>query len=692
MHALLGTKPRCPAARLAVAALLSLAAAQAQGRSAPAELTTLSLEDLMNVQVTSVSRKSQALSRSAAAIFVITREDIKRSGATVVPELLRMVPGVFVSRLDGNKWSVASRGPGGRYVANMLVLVDGRTIYTPLFSGVLWENHEFVMEDIERIEVIRGPGAVAWGSNAVSGVVNIITRSAADTVGDVASVTAGNLSRPVLQARHGERIGVAGGFRVFGRMGRYGKLADDNGREVQDGYSTNMGGFRLDLGQGKSTRWMVEGSGQSGTIHQRDFATSPATGDTSIVNSSGRVGAGHLLGRWNRRSGGGGETRVQAYYDWFDRSPYLAEQRQTVDLDAGHNFLLGSRHGLVAGGGYRYSWDSVPATPSTRILPPEKGIGLINGYVQDEIRLAETVSVSLGARLEYSEFSGSSIQPAAQLLWAPTDRQSVWASVSRAVRTPSRGEQGFSLTLGAIPAGAAGNPFPVFVTALGQRDMRSEKLRGYEAGYRNQVSPRLSLDFAAYYFDCYDLRAFTAAGAPSVVFAPSPHIDVAMSITNGRASVNWGGELAANLKLTGRWRLFGTYSRLEQRHKLAPGMWNGALAIMPRNLATLRSQIDLSRKLAFDTDVYPSGKPFDGLPPGAGGPLGGVTSDAKNAAAGAGYVRWDARLTWKMSAGWELMGGGENLLDRFHKELVPEALMVGSQVRRSFFVRLAWRH
>jgi iron complex outermembrane receptor protein len=674
--------------RLAVSALLPMVA-WADGRSDPADLAKLSLEDLMHVKVTSVTRKDQSLARSAAAIFVITREDIKRSGATVVPELLRMVPGLFVSRLDGNKWGVASRGPGGRYVANMLVLVDGRTIYTPLFSGVLWENHEFVMEDIERIEVIRGPGAVVWGSNAVSGVVNIITRSAADTIGDVASVTAGTLDQPVLQARHGMDLGSAGAMRVFGRVARYGGMADDRGRPVEDGYSTNMGGFRLDLRQGNASRWMVEGSGQSGTIHQRDYATS-ATGVTTVVNSSGGVSAGHLLGRWTH-SGDGGETRIQVYYDWFDRGAFLAEERHTADLDIDHGFRLGSRHGLMAGGGYRYSWDSIPATPAVRILPPEKAISLVNGYLQDEIRLAETVSVSLGARLEHSPFSGQSFQPAAQFLWAPGERHSVWASVSRAVRTPSRGEQGFSLLFGAIPAGQAGNPFPVFVTVLGQRDMHSEKLLSYEAGCRHQISARLSLDLAGYYYDYSQLRAFAAAGFPTVVLSPAPHINMDVHITNGRTSSNWGGEITANLKLSGRWRVFATYSHLEQRLALAPGMWNGALANLPHHLATVRSQMDLSRRLAFDTDVYSSGRQFSGLPEGSGGPLGGVQTTLLSAVQPGNYVRWDARLTCKVSPAWEVMAGGENLLDRVHKELEPEALMVGGQVRRSFFARLTWR-
>jgi iron complex outermembrane receptor protein len=342
----------------------------------------------------------------------------------------------------------------------------------------------------------------------------------------------------------------------------------------------------------------------------------------------------------------------------------------------------------MAGGGYRYSWDSIPDSPTVRFLPPQKAIGLVNGYLQDEIRLAETVSVSLGARLEHSRFSGQSVQPAAQFLWAPGERHSVWASVSRALRTPSRGEQGFSMLFGAIPAGQAGNPLPALVTLLGQNDMHSEKLLSYEAGYRHQISARLGVDLAGYYYDYSQLRAVAPAGVPTVVLSPVPHINMDSRITNGGTASNWGGEITANLKLTGRWRVFATYSHLEQRLTPAPGMWSGALAKLPHHLATVRSRMDLSRRLAFDTDVYSSGRQFEGLPSGSGGPLAAVTPAAVTPGS---YVRWDARLTWKVSPAWEVMAGGENLLDRVHKELEPEALMVGGRVRRSFFARLTWR-
>ena len=481
--------------------LAVLPAPASDGKPEPADLTKLSLEDLLRVEVTSVTRRNQALSHSAAAIYVITSEDIRRSAATTVPELLRTVPGLLVARLDGSKWSVASRGPGGRYVANLLVLVDGRTVYTPLFSGVMWEDHEFVLEDIERIEVIRGPGAVVWGSNAVSGVINIITKSARKTKGDLASVTAGDLNRSVAQARHGGDIGSSGSYRAFGRIGRYGGLVDASGMRANDGYSTNMGGFRMDLDQGSSTQWMMEGSMQTGTVRQRDFISSLDSGQTAIVGIDGAIRAGHILGRWNRTGTDGQETRVQLYYDWYDRAPFIGESRQTVDLDASRTLQLGSRHALIVGGGYRNSWDSIPTTPRVTAFPPRESVGLANVYVQDQVQLGDTTSFSVGARVEDSRLVGVSIQPAVQFLWTPTGRQSVWTSVSRALRTPSRGEQGFALLIGVLPAATAGAPFPVSVTALGQPQLGSEDLLAYEAGYRNQVSKKLSVDLAAYYYD-----------------------------------------------------------------------------------------------------------------------------------------------------------------------------------------------
>jgi len=656
------------------------------GKADPSALATLSLEDLMNVEVTSVTRRSQPLSNSAAAIFVITSEDIRRSAATTVPELLRMVPGLIVARLDGNKWSVSSRGPGGRYVANLLVLIDGRTVYSPLFSGVYWEDHEFVLEDIDRIEVIRGPGAVVWGSNAVSGVINITTKSARKTKGDLVSATAGNLNQGVVQMRHGGDLGDSGAYRIFGRMGRYGDLVDSSGHPVHDGYSTNMGGFRMDLDQGPDTHWMMEGSLQTGTVDQRDLSPSLVTGNTAIVDSSGEVSAGHVLTRWSRDRADGGETRVQLYYDWYDRKPFLSEERQTVDLDISHSLQLGGRHTLIAGGGYRESWDSIPVTPRISLLPPRESMGLANFYLQDQIRLGETTSFSVGARTEYSPPSGASFQPAVQFLWTPGSRHSVWASVSRALRMPSRGEEGFDLLFSVLPTSVTGAPLPLSVTALGERQMQPEKLISYEAGYRNQVSRRLSLDLATYYYDYQDLRAFVSSGVPSLVFDPAPHLNIDILMVNGRRAHIWGGELSMNYSVSDRWRLSGSYSRLSQRQELDPGVWNGGMGALPQALATLRSQTDLTRKLLWDTDVCFTGRLFD---PGV--PLSPLALIQPSGNPGQ-VIRLDTRLTWRVSRAWDLTAGGENLLQPRHLEMVPEAILVGSQVPRSWLVRLNWRH
>jgi len=659
----------------------------------PPDLSKLSLEDLMRVEVTSVTRRNQALSHSAAAIFVITSEDIRRSAATTVPELLRMAPGLLVTRLDGSKWSIASRGPGGRYVANLLVLVDGRTVYTPLFSGVFWEDHEFVMEDIDRIEVIRGPGAVVWGSNAVSGVINIITKSAQKTQGNLVSATAGNLNKGVVQLRHGAGAGSSGSYRVFGRMGRYGNLLSSTGSPIRDGYSSNMVGFRTDFDRtdpdlGSSTRWTVEGSMQTGTVRQRDFSASLSTGETSIVGSAGNVGAGHILSRWSHTGTDQEETRVQLYYDWYDRQPFLSEARHTLDLDISRTLRVGAKQALIVGGGYRESWDSIPSTPRVNLIPPSESVGLTNGYVQDQVQLGDTTSFSVGARVEYSPLSAVSIQPAAQFLWTPTSRQSVWASASRALRTPSRGEQGFSLLVGVVPPAALGSPLPISITALGQRQMQSEDQLAYEGGYRNQISKRLSLDLAIYRYDDRRMRAFRPFPTPSVLFSPAPHINMDMLMVNGKRARNWGGEISLNYSVSGRWRLLGWYARMEQRQELEAGMWNGGVGKMPHDSAAIRSQTDLGHRLMFDTDVYFTGPQFDAV----GEHDGSVLTMLQDSSNPGHVVRLDTRLTWRVTPAWELMAGGENLLDGHHLEMVPEPIVVGSQVRRSWFVRLNWRH
>jgi iron complex outermembrane receptor protein len=322
------------------------------------------------------------------------------------------------------------------------------------------------------------------------------------------------------------------------------------------------------------------------------------------------------------------------------------------------------------------------------LIPPRESVGLANGYVQDQVSLGETASFSVGARVEYNRLSGVSFQPAAQFLWTPTGRQSVWASVSRALRMPSRGEQGFSLLVGALPPAATGAPLPLSITALGQRQMQSEDLLGYEAGYRNQISTRMSVDVAGYFYNERRMRAFLPSTAPSLLFAPALHLDMRMLMVNGKRARNWGGEVSLNYSVSDHWRLLGWYSRMGQRQDLDAGMWNGGVGEMPHDSAALRSQTDLGRRLMLDTDVYFTGRPFDGVGPHASSPLTLLQGDA----APGHVVRLDARLTWKVSPAWGFTVGGENLLDGHHLEIVPEPILVGSQVRRSWFVRLDWRH
>jgi len=406
------------------------------------DLTELSLEELMNIEITSVSKKAEKFSQAPAAIYVITSEDIKRSGATSLPELLRMVPGVEVARINSNAWAISVRGFNGRFANKLLVLIDGRSVYTPTFSGVFWDEQDLLLEDIERIEVIRGPGGTLWGANAVNGVINIITKKAKDTQGFFSTVTYGNIEKPTVGMRFGSKLGKDLYYRVYGKYFKRDSFEDIYGNDAGDEWEVGRGGFRADYSKGKDS-FMVEGNvykGETGENLNISSRLYPKTDDLQ---------GGNLLCRWARKFSEKSDISLQMYYDHVERSQEyqmpsvtgglqketFKMKLQTYDLDFQHRFFLGDKNEIVWGTGVRLIKDKYQNTPHLAILPDSKWMHIYSGFVQDEIHLIpEKFSLILGSKFEHNSFTGFEYQPNLRLLYFPKKEHTIWAAISRAVR------------------------------------------------------------------------------------------------------------------------------------------------------------------------------------------------------------------------------------------------------------------
>ena len=419
----------------------------AQSQQSVPDVTALSMEDLMNIQVTSVSKRTQKVADAAAAIFVITQEDLRRSGATSIPEALRLVPGLEVARIDENKWAIGSRGFNGRFDNKLLVLIDGRSVYTPLFSGVYWNVQDVMLEDIDRIEVIRGPGATLWGANAVNGVINIITKKAKATQGGLATAGGGNEERGSVSARYGDKIGGDTTYRVYGKYFDWAPSQYANGGTANDGWEAQRGGFRADYTPAGSNSFTLQGdlyhSGYNETLTVPSFAAPYS----NTFPNTGAYSGGNVLGRWNHSSEGGSMS-LQMYYDnttLADNSLFVDHQN-IFDVDFQDGFHVGDAQQMVWGLGYRSIMDRNDPSFSVSLQPNQRSLNQFSAFLQDEISLVHSLRLTIGSKFENNTFTGFEFEPNVRLLWTMTPNQSIWTAVSRAVRTPALTEEGLRLT------------------------------------------------------------------------------------------------------------------------------------------------------------------------------------------------------------------------------------------------------
>jgi len=652
--------------------------------TAVSDLAKLSLEALMDIEVTSASRKSQRLANTAAAIFVINQEDIRRSGATSVPDILRMAPGVQVARIDSNKWAVSIRGANGRFSNKLLVLKDGRSIYTPLFSGVYWETQDMPLENIERIEVIRGPGAAMWGANAVNGVINIITKAAAETKGVLVSAGGGSFENEFGAIRYGTTLGESSDLTLYGKYTGRGNGVYSNGSDAHDAWNISTGGFRLDTQPSTRDTLSLQGDyyysnfNETYTLYRLPSVSDPTY--SSVKPTTSRGNGGNLLGRWQRTLSYTDSLSLQLSYDHYQRRMVvLDETRDTVDLDFQHRFAWGSRNDLIWGIGYRFSHDNLGATPFISFVDANKGNNLFSAFLHDEISLIPSkLALILGSRFERNDYTGFEIQPNGRLIWTPTPQHTFWGSVSRAVRTPSRGDHDIVYRYRTLPPGSVGNPLPMSLEIDGNSGFSSEKLVAYEVGYRTEPLRRLTFDLSLFY-NRYDGLRVLQMGTPYLLSATS--ISQPMLLSNSMHGHTYGYETSATWTPYDWWRLQATYSYLCSIMYLDNGSTDetnrkNAASGSPRHQFSLRTGFDLGRHVELDLWLRGADR------------VGSIDSVSI-----AGYVTSDIRLSWKPDNKLEFSLTGQNLLQSRHPEYIPEFInTTPSEVPRSVYGKITWRY
>ena len=643
------------------------------------DLMEMSIEELMELEVTSVGKKVQKFSETAAAIYVITQDDIRRSGATCIPEALRLAPGLHVARIDSNKWAISCRGFNGEFATKLLVLIDGRSVYTPLFSGVFWDVQDTLLEDIKRIEVIRGPGATLWGANAVNGVINIITRSATSSIGGLAVAGAGNEERGFGAVRVGQQLNEHYALRLFAKGFDRDDSTPVDGSDGQDVWHMLHGGFRLDGRTDAASNVTLQGDIYAGRAGARYNTLSLLPPYSSVEDDDTRVSGGNLLGRWTHSSVTAGEWIIQAYYDRTEREDLLfGEDRDIYDLDLQQRVEIGTRQELVWGLGYRLTVDDFEGNFIAQLDPDSRSDSLWSGFMQDEISLLPNrLNLILGSKLEHNDYTGFEVQPSVRLVWTPKSSFTLWSAISRAVRTPSRAERTGLITyavippLEPIPPDFPGSP-AIRVVFEGNDDFESEELWAYEAGSRFLASEHLSFDLALFYNDYDKLRSSsfeTPQYVPATPFDPA-YAYLKVNIENGYSARTYGGELTIDYHPVNWWKCQLWYAYLGQDGD------KGALddvplsGVDPKHQASLRSYLDLPGGWEFDMAL----RYVDDLP----------ALDISE------YLGLDVHLAWRPSQAWEFTLVGQNLTDPHHPEFIPESYILPSQVDRSIYAKVTW--
>jgi iron complex outermembrane receptor protein len=658
-------------ARLLIAlALIPAFPVSGRAQSGPRDLTRVSIEDLMRIEITSAAKKEQRAEDVPAAVFVITQDDIRRSGLRSLPELFRLVPGMQVAQVNSNKWAVSARGFNGLFSNKLLVLIDGRSIYTHSFSGVLWAAEDLLLQDIERIEVIRGPGGTVWGANAMNGVINIVTKSAAETTGTSVAVSAGTFERDQASVRHGASLGGLA-YRLYGQWSDHGDSRDHAGASAGDRWNSLATGVRADWSRGGDAV-MAHGSFSTGRNRPRwrEFfspysAAAPSSAGVSDVRSS------MVMGRWAHTRSGGSLFQVQAFRTTQFRDEAILWSTENIhDVDLQYRTALGTHHDLVVGGGYRH--DDFLARPTFTMNIASSDEHVFNTFLQDEITLGRRVTVTVGSKLEHDNLAGWGALPSARVMWNVTPTtQRAWAAVSRARRTPSAAELGVRLHAATAP-GPAG--VPLVFAVVGNPEFQTEQLTAVEGGYRIQIGSGAALDVAVFR-GTYDRLATMEPIARSFRPLPEPHVFVPTQFSNLLSANTAGVEIAGRWVPVSWWRLDGSYSGFHVAPRVDAASKDPVAATFdgnaPQHQWQLHSSLWPMPRIQFDASMYHVGR------------LRQIGAEA--------YTRADARVEFKISNELSAIASGQNLFDPSHAEYPGTLPIITTAVPRSANVSLSWK-
>jgi iron complex outermembrane receptor protein len=633
---------------------------------AEADLLDLSIEELADLKITTVSRVEERLADAPAAVFVITRDEIRRSGVTTIAEALRLAPGVEVARRNAHSWSITIRGFNSDLANKLLVLIDGRSVYSPLYAGVFWDVQDVLLEDVERIEVIGGPGGTLWGANAVNGVINVITRPAAVTSGAFAEVGAGNEEQGFAGFRYGTGLRGGGAARGYVKVWNRDSLKDLGGADGVDEARLAQGGFRFDWPLGDADSVTLQGDvyrGDEAGVFQDPFTLGTLPAGNSVGKAD--LAGGNVLARWSRSLDDGADLSLQTFYDYTSRDipNTYAERRDTFDVDFQHRLRSAGRHDVLWGAGLRWTGDEIDNTTFVTFDPAERQDRTWSAFLQDKIALGnERMFVTLGSKFEHNDYTGFEVQPNARFSWIINERRAFWSAVSRAARIPSRLDADLRLT---VPVGLAG--IPIYVTANGTRDFASEKLIATEAGYRVRPAENLSLDVAVFRHD-YDRLQTVEPGAPVIVLTPPAHAVLPQTLGNLLTGTATGATFVARWQVADRWRLRFQYTRLDLDLTTEPGSGDTSRVVeggnSPENQAAVYSYVDLPHRIELYTGV----RYVDELP------NQGVES----------YLAVNAGAAWSPRENLDVSVSVDNLNDARHVEFAD------TQIERSAVLRVRW--
>jgi len=616
-------------------------AQQPDSTLSPDSLKKLSIEQLMSLQVTSVSKRPELLSHTASAVQVITQEDIRRSGASSLPEALRLAANLHVAQVDSRQWAISARGFTSTTANKLLVLIDGRTVYTPLFSGVFWDVQEVPLSDLDRIEVISGPGSTLWGANAVNGVINVITKDAKDTPGLLLTGGGGTEQQGFGTVRYGGALGSGVSYRIYGRG--FGRDATTlaNGQTAADDWHLGQGGFRMDWDRSSATRMSLQGDLYKSGIGQ-------------LTGGDIRTSGGNVVAKWSHSISERSSFAAQLYYDRTHRDipGTFGEDLDIYDVDLHHSARLGARHEVVWGLGYRLINDHVTNSASLAFLPAHVARRWFTGFFQDEIALVpDRLHLALGTKIEHNDYTGFEIQPSGRLNWLLGPSRTLWVAVSRALRTPSRIDRELF---------APGQP-PYFLA--GGPDFQSEEALAYELGYRLQRGA-LALSLATFYSRYHGLRSLEQTNPPQ----PTPLV-----IANGQDGESFGVEATAQYRPSSRWRLSAGFTELRVHIWPNPGSTDttrgASESRSPDRQLFLHSSVDLPARLRLDAGFRA---------------IAGIANQQVPA-----YAELNVKLTWQPVPSVDLALVGQNLLHRRHAEF--GAATTRKSVERGVYGAVEWR-